>query len=124
MYGEQVSLLREGVQSHTIYYLQPNTTYYVKVRGQNGCMPGGWGNTMKFKTNSQIYYKNFSPVSNTIDSLITRVSSKNISSPTTTPKVTPTVTPSPKPTESPKQSETNSQPDNQTPKRCLLWWCW
>jgi hypothetical protein len=35
-HGERVTLLREGVQSHTIYSLKPNTTYYVKVRGQNG----------------------------------------------------------------------------------------
>ena len=62
-HGEQVTLLREGVQSHTIYFLKPNTTYYVKVRGQNGCMPGDWSNIMKFKTNSKnqinqkIFYK-------------------------------------------------------------------
>lgn len=49
-HGERVTLLREGVQSHTIYSLKPNTIYYVKVRGQNGCMPGGWSTIMKFKT--------------------------------------------------------------------------
>ena len=49
-HGERVTLLREGVQSHTIYSLKPNTTYYVKVRGQNGCMPGDWSTTLKFKT--------------------------------------------------------------------------
>ena len=51
-HGERVTLLREGVQSHTIYSLKPNTTYYVKVRGQNGCMPGDWSTIMKFKTGS------------------------------------------------------------------------
>ncbi|MDD4106803.1 MAG: SMP-30/gluconolactonase/LRE family protein [Candidatus Shapirobacteria bacterium] len=56
-HGEKVTLLREGVQSHTIYSLKPNTTYYVKVRGQNGCMPGNWSNIMQFKTNSRIYYR-------------------------------------------------------------------
>lgn len=52
-HGETVTLFREGVQSHTIYHLIPNTTYYVKVRGQNGCMPGEWSDVMKFKTNSE-----------------------------------------------------------------------
>jgi hypothetical protein len=60
-HGEQVTLFREGVQSHTIYYLKPYTTYYVKVRGQNGCMPGDWSSIIKFKTDSQKYYKYSSP---------------------------------------------------------------
>jgi uncharacterized repeat protein (TIGR02543 family) len=50
-HGGFVSLTREGVQSETIYFLKPNTVYYVKIRGQNGCMSGDWSNTMKFKTN-------------------------------------------------------------------------
>ncbi|MFA6250786.1 MAG: hypothetical protein WC686_04815 [Candidatus Shapirobacteria bacterium] len=56
-YGELVTLLREGVQSHSVYYLKPNTTYYVKVRGQNGCMPGNWSNIFKFKTTGRIFYR-------------------------------------------------------------------
>ncbi len=59
-HGEEVSLLKEGVQSHTIFELKPNTTYYVKVRGQSGCMPGDWSGVMKIKTNSRKYYKNSS----------------------------------------------------------------
>lgn len=62
-HGELVTLLREGVQSHTIYYLKPNTSYYLKVRGQNGCMPGEWSRILKIKTNSKnqtkqnVFYK-------------------------------------------------------------------
>jgi len=41
-YGVEVNLGREGVQSYTINLLSPGTTYYVKLRGQHGCMPGGW----------------------------------------------------------------------------------
>ncbi len=59
-HGEEVELIREGVQSHTIYQLKPNTTYYIKVRGQIGCMPGDWSGVMKIKTNSNRYYKNVS----------------------------------------------------------------
>ncbi len=43
-HGAEVSLGSEGVQSFTVNYLSPNTTYYFKVRGQNGCMPGDWSN--------------------------------------------------------------------------------
>lgn len=49
-YGAQVSLAREGVQNFTVELLKPNTTYYFKVRGQNGCMPGGWSRTMQVRT--------------------------------------------------------------------------
>lgn len=36
--------LTSGVVSYTINDLNPNTTYYFKVRGGNGCAPGGWSN--------------------------------------------------------------------------------
>ena len=53
-----INLSREGVQNYTIGLLKPNTIYYFKVRGQNGCMPGNWSNIMKIKTDSGSYYKN------------------------------------------------------------------
>lgn len=102
-HGELVTLIREGVQSHNIYYLKPNTTYYVKVRGQNGCMPGDWSNTMKFKTNYQTYYKNYFPTKKFLP-IIFRPT------PTTVPKITVT----------PIQSNTSPQ----VSKKCFLWWCW
>jgi hypothetical protein len=72
-HGEIVTLLKEGVQSHTIYKLKPNTTYYVKVRGQNGCMPGKWSTVMKFKTGSKtkIFYK-YTAVKKVIKSIFGR----------------------------------------------------
>lgn len=42
----------DGVLSYVINYLNPNTTYYFKVRAGNGCMPGDWGNEMWAKTRS------------------------------------------------------------------------
>jgi len=43
-HGAEVTLGREGVQNFTVDYLSPGTDYYFKVRGQRGCMPGGWSN--------------------------------------------------------------------------------
>lgn len=57
MHGAAATLAREGVQNYSVYLLKPHTTYYFKVRGQNGCMPGDWSNIMKINTNSSIYYK-------------------------------------------------------------------
>ncbi len=54
-----------GVLSYTINALAPNTTYYFKVRGGNGCMPGPWSNSMSATTekdnnkDTTEYYKNF-----------------------------------------------------------------
>lgn len=61
-YGEFISLAKDGVQSHNIYLLKPNTTYYIKVRGHNGCMPGDWSDILTFTTTSsvkktKIFYK-------------------------------------------------------------------
>lgn len=39
-----------GVLTYTINELDPNTTYYFKIRPQNGCAPGEWSNSMKATT--------------------------------------------------------------------------
>lgn len=119
-HGELVSLLKEGVQSHTVYYLKPNTIYYAKIRGQNGCMPGDWSNIMKFKTNSQIYYQNSTPKN--FVSLVTKLPisptpETNIDT-DTEPAITPTIIP----TRSPQPTPTISIPESS--KKCFLWWCW
>jgi len=41
-----------GAISHEIRDLSPNTTYYFRVRGGNGCATGNWSNTLKIKTTS------------------------------------------------------------------------
>jgi len=111
-YSADVTLAREGVQDFTVNFLKPNTIYYFKVRGQNGCMPGNWSNIMKIKTNSKIYYKNFSPVETSSFNSINKTSIKNIPSPIITPEITP------KPIQLPKVIET------QPSKKCFFWWCW
>jgi hypothetical protein len=53
-----------GALSYTVNSLSPNTTYYFRIRPQNDCMPGNFGNEMKITTakkSSSIirYYKDF-----------------------------------------------------------------
>ena len=141
--GADIILNKEGVQSYTVYQLKPNTTYYFKVRGQNGCMPGNWSNIMKIKTNAvrtinpSVFYKNtFTKVASVIKSV------KNIILPKTAdPKkdtlITPlpsSVTPAPQQTTitpAPSYYSQNTDSTNtpiETPvvkaKKCFLWWCW
>lgn len=113
-YGEIVALTREGVQSHTIFFLKPNTIYYAKIRGQNGCMPGGWSNIMKFTTNNSIHYKYSSTKPSVIKKASIPVSSSTIQKPITStaiPSLTPPTSQSPQPTPTPQ-------------KHCLFRWCW
>ncbi len=49
-----------GVLAYQIEHLQPNSTYYVKLRGSNGCMPGDWSNILTITTprsGSKLVYK-------------------------------------------------------------------
>jgi|GEM_PF-1377490 len=116
-HGEEVTLLKEGVQSHTIYNLKPNTIYYIKVRGQNGCMTGDWSNILKFKTDSKVYYKN-STISNKITSTIKKITNNLIDQPTQKSTQTPIVE-----TNQNKNTQTTST-TSKIKKKCFLWWCW
>lgn len=51
-FGVHVGLSEQGVQQYQINHLLPNTTYYFKVRSQNGCMPGKWSQTLKARTSN------------------------------------------------------------------------
>lgn len=57
-HGADVYLGNTGVQNFTVNYLAPNTTYYFKVRGQNGCMPGEWSSILEAKTTGATTQKN------------------------------------------------------------------
>jgi LysM repeat protein len=70
-----------GVLAYQLQHLSPNTTYYLRARSGNGCMPGDWGNEMKFitgKNNSSrgtVYYKNlFSRVISIFPRTVTNIS--------------------------------------------------
>jgi len=49
-HGVEISSDAKGVEGYEVQYLNRNTKYYFKVRGQNGCMPGDWSNTKSAKT--------------------------------------------------------------------------
>ena len=63
-YAVRTTLGRNGVQDYTINSLNPDTTYYFRLRGMDDCSSGDWSNAMKVKTNPDgstketIFYKN------------------------------------------------------------------
>lgn len=147
-HGEQVSLLREGVQSHTVYFLKPNTTYYFKVRGQNGCATGEWSNILQIRTRSgqdilraTPYYKH-SPfqlayLTNQIRSLV----APTIQAPSSTQSQTQGSFELPSKDSSASRDDKNlinekpvynqatakpsaNQVETTKNKRCILWFCW
>lgn len=130
-HGELVNLLREGVQSHTVFHLKPNTDYYFKVRGHNGCSSGEWSNVMKIRTGTGIletfsYYKNISSQflnSKSTNSL--KKSPKTVVSEASDEK---TIETNYKPTYTPSQDpelEKTQLPfvNKEKEQWCFLWWC-
>lgn len=132
-YGELITLAREGVQSHTIYLLKPNTTYYIKIRGQNGCATGNWSNIMAFTTPSstkqKIFYKNskLTVITNRIKSIVNNVSkivpTKNTTNKTNTKISSPTVMPTVIAQTKVFPSPTPAVNSVEKKKTCILWWC-
>lgn len=41
---------KKGTRTYLVQSLTPNTTYYFRVRGGNGCATGAWSNEMSVKT--------------------------------------------------------------------------
>ncbi len=118
-YGAEVELAREGVQKFTVNLLKPNTQYYFKVRGREGCKVGQWSGIVRAVTMAKnrrglgIFYKN-SPVSPSTRNATVR--NKSVVAPVkntetiqvdTTPKPTPVAI------------------DPVVSRRCVkfLWWC-
>jgi sugar lactone lactonase YvrE len=143
-HGVEATLAKEGVQIYTINLLKPNTTYYFKVRGQNGCKSGEWSNIMQIKTlgkgmSKEVMYYKYNQSRQTLvkskplftEQEVVKVEpqeselSKNINKtliPSITPEIeTKTVTPS-----EPSQNVLTQKIDSTSQKKCYFWglWCW
>jgi len=128
-HGAEATLAREGVQNFTISLLKPSTTYYFKVRGQIGCMPGDWSNIIKITTPSKGTTKTsfFYKKTNIIKKIISRTNS--VFTPQKVIKTETTIIPEPIPTVIVQPSTDDTVNDKfikSTPtpkKKCFLWWC-
>lgn len=118
-----VTLYREGVQNYQVNLLKPGTTYYFKVRTQNGCATGNWSNIMSAVTPRQ-------GLSNTIKwyrygkkAVLQRIlplSITNIIHKEENIKQNPLISNKP-PIAS---SQTSLNKEVQKTKKCFLWICW
>ncbi len=148
-HGAQITLGTDGVQNFTVQLLKAKTTYYFKVRGQNGCMPGSWSNSMLVNTQARFvskavpFYENGSqkpyavplPVPKKTVKKTTKVNTVQaapsqapvVNTTQEAPSQAPVVnTTQPVPVESPVTNYTQPIP-TPTPapkKTCFLWWCW
>jgi subtilisin family serine protease len=146
-HGAQITLAREGVQNFTVQLLKAKTTYYFKVRGQNGCMPGNWSNILLANTQARFvskavpYYEHGSqkpyvaplPVPKKV---VKKPATPNpvVTSPPQSSPVQQTVTNAPQqpPVQqtvqpAPQPPVTYTEPPIPTPtpkKTCFLIWCW
>jgi hypothetical protein len=125
-HGTNVYLAREGIQNFKVNLLKPNTTYYFKVRANNGCMPGEWSQILKVKTlrsetlKPVIYYKSSSIVKKFSSQLVSRSKKSNVKPSASQELFMPLATPTP---------IVRNQPaaiDQVSTKKCVLWglWCW
>ena len=121
IYGAVINQgLSSGVLSFTVNYLKPNTVYYFRIRGQNGCSPGDWSEEIRIKTPS----KNASAIFHKYSKIQTLTSKtlKNVKKTFVTATPTPIITPLP-------STPTNSAPKtpivqpSTPPKKCFLFWC-
>jgi len=51
------------INSYTVNYLNPNTTYYFRIRAGNGCAVGSWSNEISAKTLGSVSTNNLNIVS-------------------------------------------------------------
>jgi len=125
-HGVEVELAKEGVQHFTVNALKPNTQYYFKIRGQNGCTPGEWSNILKATSKSaglksiiSYYLYGVRTKVATLFSSDKLPKEKSVPPITITKESDQTITTPPTPTNEP---ESKQQPEKK--QTCFLWWCW
>jgi hypothetical protein len=50
----------KGTRTYLVSYLLPNTKYYFRIRGGNGCATGGWSNEISAKTKGILAFNQLS----------------------------------------------------------------
>lgn len=130
-HGVEVTLAKEGVQNYTVNALKPNTTYYFKIRGQNGCMPGGWSNIVKITSKSAGITKTISYYMNSLKTKVTSVFSTiklpkvKTTTPTTISKEPiQAITPTSQRIALPVTNNQEAVKQLEKKRFCILWWCW
>ncbi len=107
-YGQE-DIGKKGIKTYLVQSLSPNTTYYFRIRGGNGCATGPWSNEISAKTKPII---SFNQLEVTDPQLITTPTTTTVSTNTTnttrTSLVSPVVEESVK-EESTSQEEINPQ---------------
>lgn len=121
---------KDGVMAFQINHLKPNTTYYFKIRAQNGCAPGFFGDVMSAKTKKwyQLSKTANYKYGNVLNKIIIDNSITNIAQQETTEKnqkkeseneTQVTITE--------KQEKTHEEIKTENKKEkeqwCFLWWC-
>lgn len=61
----------KGMRTYLVEHLQPNKTYYFRVRGGNGCAPGEWSNEISAKTKGAVSFNQFETKDLTLEPVIT-----------------------------------------------------
>ncbi len=82
----------KGTRTYLVQSLSPNTTYYFKVRGGNGCATGNWSNEISAKTKPNVAFNQLNLTSQLetvsaekIQPTVTKVNRKKITTATPTP---------------------------------------
>ncbi len=57
----------EGTRTYVVGSLKPNTTYYFRIRGGNGCATGAWSNELSAKTDSTFTFKKVTITANELE---------------------------------------------------------
>jgi hypothetical protein len=96
-YGTQFnSAVYPGVQKVTVNALKPNTKYYFKIRGGNGCTPGNWSSSilvrtaLNTKSPKRVYYSSSKQVPESY--IVTQTAKKSPPKTTLKTKAIPTLT--------------------------------